>query len=96
MNTLHSLILLCALTIIVGTTTGCSTSTQKYDIVYTNDSVVKWKNLKLEECRDQSIIITLTTYDMRLQSGEVMSEGQVVELQKWLMWKCLSYYKLDI
>ena len=74
---------------------GCSTA-PKHSIIYTNDSVVKWKDAKLRECHEQSVLITLTTYDVRVQSGEVMTEEQVVELQKWLMWQCLSYYKLDI
>jgi hypothetical protein len=75
--------------------TGCTTQ-PRYSIVYTNDSVVEWKSLKLAECRDQSIIITLTTFDMRLQSGEVMTEGQVIGLQKWLVDQCAMYYKLSI
>lgn len=91
MNTLHSLVLLCALTIIV----GC-TSKQKYNIVYTNDSVVEWKELKLKECNEQSVLITLTSFEMRQAQGGLMTREQVNELQKWLMDSCVRFYKLDI
>ena len=91
MNTLHSLALVSALTMLV----GCS-STPKQEIVYTNSQIVEWKALKLKECRDQSVMITLTTYDMRMSSGEVMTDDEVKELQKWLADQCAIYYKLDV
>ena len=75
--------------------TGCTTQS-KHNIVYTNDSVVEWKHLKLKECEEQSILITLTTYDHRISNGEGMTEEDEVELQKWLVDSCDRFYKLDV
>ena len=88
---LQFLILVCTLTIIV----GCS-SAPKHEIIYTSSWQNDWKIAKLKECHEQSILITLTTYEVRQQAGEVMTEEAVVELQGWLAGKCSQYYKLDI
>lgn len=91
MNTSSCFIIICLLLSI----TGCTTQ-PKYDIVYTNESVVKWKTLKLKECEEQSVLITLTTYGHRISKGESMTEQDVVELQKWLMDSCVRFYRLDV
>lgn len=91
MNTVSRfLILVSALNIV-----GCS-SIPKQEVIYTNDWQEEWKTLKLKECYEQSVLITLTTFEMRQQVGEIMTEGQVKDLQGWLMSQCIRFYKLDI
>lgn len=77
------------------TIVGCTTP-PKHNIVYTNDSVVEWRKLKLTECADQSIMITLSVFDTRQQSGQGMTKEEVIVLQKWLSDECAKFYKLDI
>lgn len=87
---LHSLILFSALTVV-----GCSSS-PKQEVIYTSSSENEWKILKLKECKEQSIIITLASFESRQSIGDVMTEEQVMDLQKWLMDRCARFYKLAI
>lgn len=88
---LHSLILFSALTVV-----GCSSQSAKQEVIYTSSSENEWKILKLKECKEQSIIITLASFESRQSIGDVITEEQVMELQKWLMDRCARFYKLVI
>lgn len=74
---------------------ACSTK-PPVEVVYTSNWREQWQNEILEKCHKESHLLTFQIAEGRIASGMNVDREYVVQLQKFLMDSCVSYYRITI
>lgn len=79
-------------------TSGCSDYVeQKQQITYFSEMRENWIKGKLQQCRMESIKITLALYDARASTDHKQwTKEQVVAIEKFILDSCVKHYNLTI
>lgn len=97
MNTLSKIIIA---VIISSVLFGCNYKypvvQNKSNIVYMNDALNNWRDLKLHECQMEVQAIVIGVFESRINTSGPMTQDEVNRMHNYLMDRCVMYHKLSV